>query len=136
MFINHATEEKILVYCCKLNEFVAYVLDLRNTSDDIILKIGIDGGSNSLKICLSIQDKSLQESCDFKTERHKDSGVKKIFILAIGYQVEESYENLKYMFGKLNLQNLLACFCGKFIIVGDMKIINMVLGKLVITLKH
>lgn len=55
MYINDESERRTLR---KLNEFVVYIiLDCRTISDtdDIILKFVIDGGSNSLKICLSIQ---------------------------------------------------------------------------------
>lgn len=113
-----------LIFCSKLNEFIAFVMNFRNISDeDTIVKIGADGGSNSLKICVSLQDNQPI------TSSFKDSGVKKVFILAIAFGLSESYENLKKMFDKLNLNNLIACLHQKNVVfVGDLKILNLILG--------
>lgn len=113
-----------LVYCNKLNDFVAFILNHRDCSEEIIVKVGADGGAGSLKICLTIQD-CLSSSCS-----HKDSGVKKSFILAIAYGVPESFENLKIMFEKLNLNNFFSImnYNDNVVVVGDMKIINLILG--------
>lgn len=121
---DNETITHTLVYSHKLNDLVAFVLGYRNCDDEFILKIGIDGGSGSLKVCLSIQEYSPHISSSYK-----DGGIMKLLILAAAFNVDESYENLKIIFETLNLQNLLAYFPNKFVIVGDLKIINMILGK-------
>lgn len=117
-------ESNCLVYCNKLNDFVGFILNHRDCSEEIIVKVGVDGGAGSLKICLAIQD------CLSPSNNLKDSGVKKMFILAIAFGVPESYENIKIMFEKLDLNNFFSImsYNDNVVLVGDMKIINLILG--------
>lgn len=116
------------VYCHRLNEFLAYVLDKREFDyEKVMIKIGFDSGGNSLKISLQIQE----EFPDTQHEsQYKNSGVKKSFIIGLIENAAETYENFKIMFELLNLNNFIALL-DQFYIVADLKAINMILGKLV-----
>lgn len=123
ILVEDGTKSYTLVYCSKLNEFVAFVLEQRKCEDDVLIKVGVDGGGGSLKVCLSIQEYSQTKNGP------KDSGINKLFILAVAFGADEKYEILKLIFEKINLQSLLSCFFEKFVFVGDLKIVNLILGK-------
>ena len=71
---------------------------LLEDKDSVLIRIGIDGGGRFLKICLSIFDindpfSNVQSGV---SNKFKESGVKKIFLIAI---VPNAMD--KFMFAKL-----------------------------------
>jgi len=105
------------------------------SDDEIALKIGADGGGGFLKICLNIQIQSQSPSNGRKrmklsdgvaSKTLKDSGVKKLFILAIVPNVEENYTNVLTLWRLLQLTNpsTLSPYC----IATDLKLANIMVG--------
>ena len=94
--------------------FLTHVVDARNYADDSELKveIGLDGGKGSLKMCMAVEAIKLGEG-EFgpvpgpppakkkKTgtwhSRHKDRGVKKIFVTCCVREVAETYHNFSVL---------------------------------------
>lgn len=80
------------------------------------LKFGIDGGRGFLKVCLSVLPE-FDDDADSSAEKEKsgrqtyaegilakkslESGVKKLFILAVCPHVQEHYENVSILWEKL-----------------------------------
>ena len=62
-----------------------------------ILKVGIDGGGGSLKICMSVFDMANLVSGNKVGlwKIFKDSGVNKVFLVAAVPVVPENYQNVK-----------------------------------------
>lgn len=98
--------ERSVVLCKSVRGLIQYVSARRNASD-YQLKLGIDGGKGSLKICLNIEERSPNQS------NFKDSGVRKSFIIAFAPNVPENYQNVKAIWTKLDLQTLDAFVTGK-----------------------
>ena len=92
--------EQPTVLCKKLPELIDAILLKRQKEhkDSVLIRIGIDGGGGFLKICMSIFDMnnpfpSAQEGGIGK--KFKESGVKKIFLLAVVPEVPENYVKVK-----------------------------------------
>lgn len=81
------------------------------------------GEGGSLKVSLSIQNPET-----VSVTRFKDTGVNKMIVIALAEKVDESHENLHYIFSKIDLQNLCAVY-PNFFVVRDLKLINIILGK-------
>lgn len=112
------------VICTDVRGFITSVCEIRryHTNDNILVKIGIDGGRGFLKMCLSVFPLiSAQES---HCKVFKSSGVKCIFLLAIAPEVQENYENLLKLWTSLSLHNLET----EFTIATDLKLCNLLLG--------
>lgn len=75
------TTTEVMVYCHDLSNFISEIVKHRCYSDDVELqlKVGLDSGGQYLKICLNIHE--LQNSN--RTNKLKDTNVKKLFIIAI-----------------------------------------------------
>lgn len=86
----------------------------RGNIKDALVKIGIDGGQGSLKVCLSVVD--LQNSETLK------NSVKDVFIVFIGMKVQENRANLRTIWTLLKLDEIDCIFCG------DLKIANLLCG--------
>lgn len=122
--------EESVVYCKELRGFIDYVKQKRLVNR-VHLKLGIDGGGGSLKICLSIQ--SLEDNnAEPKHSRQKyedgaaakrflDTGVKRLFIIALAC-VQENYENVSWLWSLIGLKN----FEGS--IATDLKLANILAG--------
>ena len=124
-----AAPEKV-VYCNDINGLISFIKSKRS-EDDVHLKVGVDGGGGFLKICLSVQKRiSTLESDDSDAEsdtaqskdKFKDSGVKKIFVLAIAPGVQENYENISILWSLLKI-NELDCS-----VAADLKLANILMG--------
>lgn len=118
------------VYCKNVEGLIQFVKDKRGVSD-AHLKLGLDGGGGFLKLCLSIQSEDQPESADRKRQkfedgvaakRFKDSGVKKLIILALVQSCQENYENVNLLFSAVNISNLGATFAV------DLKMANILAG--------
>lgn len=97
-----------------------------------VLKIGIDGGQGFLKVCLSVQSPG-KNSVDVKSVRQTyeqgvlakqflDSGVKKIFILAITPHTQENSKNVAMLWSRLEINSL------DPFIATDSKLANLLVG--------
>ena len=85
------------VLCNNVNALIDKIVELRGYDDDddeILIRIGIDGGGGFFKVCLSIFTLQQQRSA----AAFKDSGVKRIFLLAIAPSTQENYQNLQKIF--------------------------------------
>ena len=101
---------------------IDYVKQHRNIqdNDNILIKLGLDGGQEFLKATLNIVD--VQKFNESQSGTSKDTGIKKLLILFISPQVSEIYENLRIIFQKLNL----ACLGIK--VSMELKLANMIIG--------
>ena len=120
--------EQSTVVCNDLPKFVDLVLRKRSleNSEFLLVKVGIDGGGGFLKICLSIFDIDNPVSAN-KTglsKKFKDSGVKKVFLIAVVPDVPENYVNVKKLWINLGLHKL----DRRFTIATDLKLCNILLG--------
>ncbi len=96
------------------------------------MKIGIDGGSSFLKICLSgaYMDRPESHSPTKPPGRKKlnmdqkflYTGVKKILVIGLVADVPESYDNIKCLLSSLNLTQI------SFTIACDLKLANVLAG--------
>ena len=116
------------VHCKDVSSLIDAVLEARQINGErAILRIGLDGGGGFLKICLSAFD--LAES-DRGTDgakfgkKFKNSGVKKVLILAIVPDIPENYWNLK----KLWIESGIHRIERRFVIATDLKLCNILLG--------
>lgn len=110
-----------VVFCNKIKELVDFIKE-RRSENFVHLKIGVDGGRGSLKITLSIQS-LLPISEGLKKSSFKDSGVNKIIIIAIGFNVQENYRNIRSLFELLKLDEL-----ENYTLAADLKLLNIVTG--------
>ena len=84
-------------------------------SDHHIVKIGIDGGGEFLKVCLSIlaasqnskaeKGKTFSYTDGLREESYKDGGVEKLIFLAIIEDVKESHETIKMIIDLLEMNS-------------------------------
>lgn len=107
-----------VVYCNDVPELIQRIKSCRPACEDEI-KIGIDGGGGFLKITLSVISKSQNNVANV----FKDSGVKRLHILALAPNLQEKYENIFLIWNVLLKLNHL-----ESIIAGDLKIINIIIG--------
>lgn len=113
-----------LVYCNDLMGYINYIKERRQITDkNVHLKIGTDGGGGFFKVCLSMQ---LIDNEEKKCEKEcfKDSGVKKMFLIAVA-PIQENYHNVNKIWQKLNLNNLLK---NNATISTDLKLANLLCG--------
>jgi hypothetical protein len=115
--------------CQNVVAFVGFILEKRNIKGGYTLKSGMDGGGGSFKICLNVisdppsTPKSLSQSPDAKKPaRFLETGVKKLFLLAVASKVPESYSNVKSLLAALNLSSL------DYLTTLDLKLCNIVSG--------
>ena len=120
--ILHVTKQAI--FCKDVKGFVDYVCQKREVAD-AFFRPGIDGGKGFVKVCLNVIDKSLTShvGSSRKKDKYKDSGVKKIFILAVVEDKCEMYENLREI-----LQHLHLHISKEWCLAGDLKVCNIIVG--------
>lgn len=130
-----SSNEQTIIYCNKLSAYIDYIKNKRDVSD-CHLKFGIDGGGGSLKVCLSIQSLDITnnvKSTENEKKRQKysdgvgytdfkDSGVKKLFILAIAPGAQENYMNVFQIWNLLDINDLL------YTVATDLKLANILTG--------
>ena len=95
-------------------------LDKENT----LVRIGLDGDGGFLKVCMSIFNLSKTTSQKVSAKKFKDSGVKKVIIIAISPNIAENYVNIKKMWLNIGLHTMPR----KFTILTDLKLCNILLG--------
>lgn len=101
-----ASNPRPVVLCKSVSGLIGYVSARRNVSDCVI-KIGIDGGQNFLKICLKLEDGR-------QAGVYKDSGVRKSILIAVAPDVSENYYNISQIWKTLDLQNQEAIVTGMY----------------------
>lgn len=118
---------QITVYCNNVESFINSVMEKRKVNK-AHLKFGIDGGNGFLKLCCSVvellddEDKNSSLKTNKKLKIFKDSGVKKLLILAIAASTQENYDNVSKLWSLLEMNK----FKGTF--AADLKLINILLG--------
>lgn len=129
-----STVKKEVIFCKNLSGFLEYVKNKREVSHSH-LKFGIDGGGGSLKICLSLQsiyedsipNKSRRKyEDDVPTKDFRDSGVKKLFILALAVNTQENHDNVLKLWSALKINEFINEFDGKIAV--DLKLANILCG--------
>ena len=98
------------------------------TNATVIVKYGVDGGQGSLKFCMTVECErndfcSPQKKAPKALQDFKDGGVKKLQIIAIGFDIRESYENIKVFMDQLNIG-----LDAEATFAVDMKMLNLLLG--------
>ena len=96
-------------YCNDLSGLLQYLVKERGfeSEEELRKKIGVDAGGGFLKVCLNLEEETHVQSENISKKQRfsytrgafssqfKDSGVKKLLILAITENVCENYNNLK-----------------------------------------
>lgn len=147
-FVSLARDEvvdrssKPIVFCKDADELVDRIVRKRNLDrDNLLIRVGIDGGGGFLKIGLSVfeleEDEVTTTSFRCKlssglTCKLKNSGVKRSFILALVPDVQENYRNVKLLWIKTGLNTMRHTFS----IACDLKLCNMLLGLMPHGSKH
>ena len=132
-----------IVFCNNVSECIYTILKERGISaDDADLKIGIDAGGGFFKVCLSVichefAPKSKKRLCygdGIAAKQLKDTGVKKLLILAIVPGMPEKYESVARVLSILKLDLIPSTFDLKY--AADLKMINILLGLMSHSSKH
>lgn len=129
-----------MVYCKDIVDFVYLLCWLRDFSPAQLryLKIGGDDGRGSLKLMLAtlFEGDPLLEEDDVKLPSHPDgnggvldSGVNRVYIIAIMYGAKETFESSQMLLDSINLKALVAEFPKvKLCLCQDMKYSNAIAG--------
>lgn len=120
--------EKVVIYCTDLDGLVSRIIEKRGYEfeSDLIYKIGVDGGGGFFKLCLTISDADDEETL---RNKHKDTGVKRIFIIGMVPNIQENYSNVLKMWAQLQLIGPQACSSmSSKVIATDLKLANILLG--------
>lgn len=119
------------IVCKDLSQFIEFVLDSRGITDNHHLKFGVDGGGKFLKFCLSIQSKDVlefdQTDQKQKSFAFKDSGVKKLFVIAIAQNIPENHYNINLIWKKLQINKFLTK-SRDGTVTTDLKVANILFG--------
>ncbi|CAH1099096.1 unnamed protein product [Psylliodes chrysocephalus] len=115
-----------VAFCKDLHSLIEHINEERHNSE-ILLKFGIDGGSGFLKICLSMQslaepNHTTSSFSKYICKNFKDSGVKKLIVIAIASNTQENYSNIAKLWSLLKINE----FTG--VIATDLKLANILLG--------
>ena len=129
--LDKETKQKInykdyAVLCKDVNGLIDYIMAERELHDDnTLIRIGLDGGRGFMKICLSVFDiNNSTESKKTFAKKFKNSGVKKLFILAIVPDLSENFWNIKMLWTELQLHKLTK----PYKIATYLKLCNILLG--------
>jgi hypothetical protein len=127
--------KRSVVYCHDLPGLTKFLKDNREYDDDdeSWLKNGVDGGGDFLKVCLNMEKKGDPVRDQPKKSRFsysegafaskfKDSGVKKLIILAIAEDTYENYANIKILLDLIKINDV------EYINAFDMKLANSYIG--------
>lgn len=132
---GNADDKRPLVYCVDVERLYRELISTREIEGDHIVKLGVDGGGNFLKVCLTIQPTNcdqkrsrvcLKDGLQFKSL--KGSGVKKLLILAICPDTEENYRNVLMIWNILQMTRNGSFSGSNFYLVSDLKLANIFLG--------
>ena len=105
--------EQHAVICNDLNGLVDRIIEKSEINEEnMLVRIGLDGGGGFMKICLSMfdfsdtADKSSSNGGKCLKEWFKNSGVKKVLIIAVVPNIQENYCNIKSLWLEACLENL------------------------------
>lgn len=109
-----------IVYCNNIAGLIEQIKRKRSpdADDDEYIKLGIDGGGGFMKITLSVVPKTPVLS----SKPFKESGVKRLHIVALAPNLTEKYEYISLIWNLLKLNDF------KYVVAGDLKIINIIVG--------
>ena len=118
---------KPFVYCSKIKEFLEMVAMIRNKKyEELLLKVGLDSGQGHLRMTVTLFE---ERGCDSPPKKHrniktnfKDTGVKKVMIVATSPDVPESYYNISLFLEKVNTSTIWCTW------TGDLKMANLMAG--------
>ena len=129
LFETCRLNDKCMVYCSNVPELLKRVNAERGSGKPDLYRLGSDDGRTVLKLTLSIiaQSDSVSSSGDKKNNaQFRDSGVKRILILAAVLNGKEDYETIKAMFEKTRVIEALTDL--PYCISSDLKMINIIIG--------
>ena len=110
--------------CNNLDQLIYRMIQERNIDENnVLIRIGLDGGGGFLKVCLSVFDFG-QTKKSRLGERFKDRGIKKVMIIGIVPEMQENYFNVK----RLWLETGIEIISRPFTIATDLKLANILLG--------
>ena len=102
------SQEVPVVHVDNIDTFVEEIIAMRKlpNKESLLLKMGLDEGQQMMKVCLSIIHTMAEDDPDKKQfeQRFKDSGVKKVFIVAVT-PAKETYPNLKALLHLIGCDN-------------------------------
>ena len=118
---------RFCIVCTDVPKFIEFLQEKRGLVDqDVVLQLGIDGGGDFLKVGLIIKPREDEEDdvvrSPPKKKTHKDSGVKRLFVLFMGQDIPENYFNISQILDILDLETL------NFALACDLKLLNIILG--------
>ena len=124
-------EEKTLIYCNDVTQLIVRLLEHRDLDiENIDIKLGLDGGQGSLKMTLSIMKKDEREQTGRQTyaegvgvKEHTSGSTNKLMVLALMHEAPETYQTVKLMMKKLEIDNFPAT------ITSDIKMLLLLIGK-------
>lgn len=130
-------ESKPTVFCTDFSGMIEYVIGKRGQieNENLRVKLCLDGGGGFMKICLSVfntvddfQKKHRRTYDEGMASGFCDTGVKRIFIIAISPDVQENYTNILKMWVLAQLSSGLTEWNNKYTISTDLKLANIILG--------
>ena len=121
--------ERNLVFVKDSSDFVKNIVSERALNPyNIIVRVSINGGGGSLKICVNIFDADeLKVNIKNRSKRwgsaeYIGSRVQRLQFIAIAEDVPETYQNIKQILDIIQLDSL------GFHIAWDLKLVNMIMG--------
>lgn len=103
-----------IVYINDVNHLISLIIE-RDQIKNPLVKVGIDNGQGCLKVCISVIDLD-------NLERASNS-VKDVFIIFVGFNVQENQFNLRKIWLLLKLDEVV-----DFVLCVDLKVANLLCG--------
>jgi hypothetical protein len=130
------TFEQHSIVCNNLPGLIERVIEERQLIDDdsLMIKIGLDGGGEFMKVCLSVfnvTEPSTSKAMSL-AKKFKNSGVKKCILLAIVPDIPENHTNVKRLWLTLKMETMTR----HFTIATDLKLCNILLGLMTHSCTH
>lgn len=133
---RNRSASKHAVVCNSVKELFDIVTSEREYDSDIRATVGIDSGGEFLKICLTVQPCSEDSSTTkMKSCSFRDSGVKKLLILAAVKNIPENYKNVLTLWSALTLTHDFDFLTGCTYAM-DLKMANIMLGLMAHSSSH
>ena len=118
--------DKDLVFLKDPAAFVDHIVKERGLDkDQVIVRVGLDGGQGSFKVMVSIFETGYDPEISFSKSEGPGSrltGSQRMLVMALADDLPESYENMRIIVEVLKLNELKCC------LASDLKLINALLG--------